>query len=452
LLDLAIVTNRHDLAVDAAEWIVAEGGVSPTSLMVANGFLGGEASSIESEIAVVEPIERIKRIARYRRHLRTAPYDAISWTDLALEHSILGNTSAALRAMRIATSLAPSNRFVVRAGCRLYLHNRDYEQAHDLALRGSRHELDPWMIAAEIVSAGKADRTPRSLKLAKQLLNAGTHSPHHLSELASAVGTLEFTDGSLRTAKKRFRQALEAPTENSVAQAAWFSRHAGSPPPPPAAYAVPLAFEAQALQDLRLSQFPSVVQLSLQWQQDEPFAMRPAHLGAWVASTGLGDHSAALRLIAVAEQANPGDADIVARRFYSEASTNQLEKASATLDALETMRTEGRWTAGYRAALLHADHGLLAFRKGDSTTGTVHYRQAIAAAASASLHTTSGLAILNFAFEAARVGIPTDLSDEALTRAASSFDDLNREVVNLFVQRIRQLRALRAQTHNVSGT
>lgn len=440
LLDLAIVSRNNELATQAAQWIAVNGGLSNVSVELAKSFLVTAETESGVDPLRVEALQRFERIARYRRALRIAPHDAIAWTDLALEHATLGNTEAAKRAIRIATSLAGENRFVLRSACRLYLHVGEPDVAHRLLERDGTFRRDPWLMAAEIVAAEAAGVPARAVKRGRQALQGGSFSDHHLSELAAAMGTLEFLDGSMRAAKKHFRHSLVLPTENAVAQAAWFSRHTGGQPLMEVAYNVPLAFEAQALRAVRSSRLVDAARAAQQWQNDEPFASRPAELGSWVAAVGLGDHALALELLAIAERSNPTNLGILARRFYSEASSGQLGAATKTLQVLEARRNEDVWTPGYSEVLIEADRGLLAFRRGNPIEGVAHYRKAISGASESSLLTARALATLNLAFEAARVRLSTDIDDATLDQLVDVFDQTNREVVRSFVARIRTVR------------
>jgi hypothetical protein len=131
---------------------------------------------------------------------------------------------------------------------------------------------------------------------------------------------------------------------------------------------------------------------------------------------------------------------MLAHRFYSEASSGRLDAATNTLRMLEAWKHDGSWMPGYREVLLEADRGLLAFRRGDIVTGATHYRNAIAGAAEPSLRTAGALATLNFAFEAARLRVPSGIDEATLEELVAVFDETNREVVRSFVARIRRLR------------
>ena len=66
-------------------------------------------------------------------------------------------------------------------------------------------------------------RTTEFYRDSKEMLDGKRFHPHQLSELASAVATLELSSGNYRKGRKLFGLALQQPTENSVAQARWAS-------------------------------------------------------------------------------------------------------------------------------------------------------------------------------------------------------------------------------------
>ena len=167
------------------------------------------------------------RAKQYRRWLRAEPRDSIAWVDLARLYATLGARTHAARCMTIASQLAPDNRFVLRAATRLWVHLDDPERAHDVVARQiGTTSPDPWLLAAEIAACRAARRPQKRVKVAQRVLGAGgagSQTERPLSELAAALATLELEAGAMRKSRRLFGRALECPTENSIAQAAWAS-------------------------------------------------------------------------------------------------------------------------------------------------------------------------------------------------------------------------------------
>ena len=149
---------------------------------------------------------------RILRHLlRTEPRDPIAWVELSRTYAILGLREQAERSMAVALQLAMNNRFVLRSASRLWIYLDDPERAHDIIGRADRTCYDPWLLAAEIAIGSIDKKTPRFVKAARLMLSRGQFSPAHISELASAVATLELASGSIKKSKKLFGRSLEHP-------------------------------------------------------------------------------------------------------------------------------------------------------------------------------------------------------------------------------------------------
>ena len=58
--------------------------------------------------------------------------DAVEWMDLARSFTTLGELTKASRSVGAAVKLAPTNRFIVRAASRFYVHSNEPERALSL--------------------------------------------------------------------------------------------------------------------------------------------------------------------------------------------------------------------------------------------------------------------------------------------------------------------------------
>src|SRR5207249_5632885 len=174
------------------------------------------------------PLDRYPRIAALRGRLKKDPRQALAWANLALEYASLGLRDKAKRAMNAGLSLAPSNRFLLRSAARLRLHLNEPEEARALLLRQPKTRHDPWLLSAEIAIATVLGKPSRLIRDGREMVEGAEFAPAHLAELASALGTVELLSGKTKAARKLFHRSLEAPTDNSVAQAVWASRELGS--------------------------------------------------------------------------------------------------------------------------------------------------------------------------------------------------------------------------------
>jgi len=378
LVDAALLVRRPEVAEDAAAFLVHKSPNATSREVAAALLLISQPASVVQEPRALLPRERHERIALLKRHLRMYPRDAMSWVDLARDYSVLGQNDPAAKAIRTALALAPDNRFVLRAAARFFLHAKDPEQARAILRKTPRTREDPWLLAAEIVSAQVNGRSSGWVTHARKMIDSWGYSPRHISELAGALGTLEYEHGNRRGVRRMFSRALEEPTENTVAQAGWISRRSGFVDIPDFSD-IPRAYEAMAWEALALGRFAEAVSLSWKWLTDEPFATRPAMFGSSVASVAIGDYDEAIRFMKVAEVANPSHPRVKAQLIFCFASKGEIETAEQLLlelpdaiDAQPEIDEPHSWDV-----LVAADRGLIAYRRGCIEEGRRFYQQAI---------------------------------------------------------------------------
>jgi tetratricopeptide (TPR) repeat protein len=435
LIDAAITLERPHIASDAAAWILEHGGVSSVSEDLARLVVGGV--EVQDSRSVPTPNGRHKAVADYRRSLRAQPRNPILWVEIAREYSALGQTDAARRALNTALALAPNSRHVLRSASRFFLHVHEPDRAHSILLASDALRSDPWLMSAEIVAASATGKESRLLKKSRDLVESGRVHPRHISELASAIGTVEHDAGNRKQVRKLFRHALVAPTENSVAQAGWIERHMPGFDLPDELLATPRAFEAQAWEAVQLGDYEDAISHSLRWAEDEPFATRPVLFGSWVSSMGLGDFVGAAQMAEAARLANASDPRLVALILYCRASAGDLAGAQLLFPELERLvrADETETTRAEWDVVLEADKGLLAFRSGSPVEGRLHYENALQLAARHRLRESAATALVNLAREEA-LATGQMLDQELLDAAVIAFPQPIRGVVEAFVRRI----------------
>jgi tetratricopeptide (TPR) repeat protein len=198
---------------------------------------------------------------------------------------------------------------------------------------------------------------------------------------------------------------LIQPTENSVAQAGWISRHMSSFEVPESKFAVPLAFEAKAWEAAVEGRFRDAVDLSKEWLLDEPFATRAASFGSYVASIALGDYDAARALAEAARFANPDDPHLILQLIYCVASQGNADEAERLLTHVlpaAVKREPNEISAAHLPVFVAADQGLIAYRRGHVEIGRAHYERAVALARETREPTLEAAALLNFIREEVR--------------------------------------------------
>jgi tetratricopeptide (TPR) repeat protein len=370
LVSAATVLGSSETARRAAEAILEnESETSSSAASLARALLGIEQESeggLQNVLAQISELKK-KRVSQRR--------NAFVWTDLARLYVMLGQNKPASRAMRVALTLAPANRFVVRCATRFLLHDRRQEEALQLLQRTERTREDPWLMAAEIAVSSVVDKPPKFARTGLQLLEASKFPPFHTSELASALASLEMFHGHDRKAKRLFRTALVDPTENALAQTIWASKRTGLEEPNLEALKDHRLNEPHALDCFNRYDWEGAAAYAEAWAQEESFSARPRLLASAVATTFLDDHTRSEKIAREGLITNPGHPGLINNIAFA------LNARGEPLKGLEIIDTINRdLLTPIEAICLMATVGQSYFRLGDYTQGERFYEDAIHAA------------------------------------------------------------------------
>lgn len=393
----AFASGEPEIAKEAAHFLLSSRSVVSKAardlaeLILAEKTAGASALT---DPPPVTPEERHKRIHDLRTSLREFPRNPLAHMDLALEYAALGQANAALKPVEIALRLAPGSRFVLRSASRFFLHFDDRERAHDILRRAGPVKTDPWLLAAEIAVASAAGRTSSLVKTGRQILVSQDFPPVHISELASAIGTLEWNAGNRRLFRRLFRQALQDPTENTVAQAGWISRRIGDLGRDPRVFDTPRSYEARAWADIVEGKWIESLAAADLWLRDEPFAKRPAAFGSWAAQVTLSDFETAARFARHGLLTHPHDFTLLNNLAVSLANLGQVNEALQIFETIDPADAEALDKPTY-----FATKGLIQFRLGLLDEGRRLYRAAISEADSTKDTQAAVWALLHFARE-----------------------------------------------------
>lgn len=412
----AYALGLRAIAGEAAEFIIkAKSGTSAAARNLAATILGGDSSNdkVLIEPPALSSDDRRARIKKLRASIRQFPRNPLLYMDLAREYVALGQPWAALVPVRIAMAQAPNNRFVLRSASRFFLHVNDPEQAHSILRTSERLKVDPWIVAAEIAVADAAGRHPVSAKLGRQFIGSKKFSPFHASELASALGTLEWEAGNISHARRLFEKALENPTENVIAQVGWVTRRSGDLGLTAPVLDTPKSYEARAWATTLEGRWRDSLNASELWLYDEPFAKRPAVFGSWVALTTARDFEEANRLAQYGLEIHPREFLLLNNRSVALAYLGQVSKAAEVLGEVAQEDAEGDYKPTYLAT-----KGLIQFRLGAVSEGRCLYRMAISEANHKRDFRTVVWALLHFAREEFRVA---PLMGEELVKEAEKY-------------------------------
>lgn len=312
------------------------------------------------------------KIADAKQRVKRDPRNAIAWADLARRYTALGQFEQAEKALRIARSLAPNSRYILRISSRFYVHIGDPATAAHLLRESPRTTEDPWLMAA-LLSVTSLARKPLPGKgVARRILDSGRFEPIENSDLVSELGTLEMKSGDDRRARKLFRQSLVTPTDNSLAQVEWASHKLSSLEVELDAFDVPFAAEAAARSAEQRGDWTTALSESVRWLDDQPFDSDAAMHASYVAAVGLEDWEQCRTMAEIGLRANPANSTLANNLAYA------LIEMGRLAEALVPLKTAASNVAdqGDRVAIL-ATTGLLAFRQGDADGGRDLYRQSI---------------------------------------------------------------------------
>lgn len=392
----------------------------------------GEVIEDESREFGCHPEVLAKRIHVLKLLSQEQPRNPILWMDLALAYTILGILEKAARAVKIATNLAPTNRFILRSAARFYVHQDDPEYAFRLLKASESTLYDPWLLAAEIAVASASGLKPRSIRPAKQLLLDRTRSPIELTELASAVATLEFESGKHGSARKLFRTSLIEPNENSVAQAEWASKHITGLDIQVSSFKVPRLFEAKAWESFANGDWDNAAKDSINWYKDQPFSSRPAVLSSYLAATILENYKQAEQILRQSLVANPSSPILLNNLAFTYASTGRVDEAEEAITKINPADSMG----SNEVAVL-ATRGLIRFRRGFPDVGRTLYLEAIEKARKLALKKYKAIAAIYLARE--EILANSDHSAEAVKRAFAESKSVKDCDVSFLLQRLEKL-------------
>ena len=436
LVATAAILNRDEEARDAAEFLLRpDSDAGDVVKRLAAKVLG---QPIDTIVAVTAD----DRIRRLRSRLALQPRNAIAWVELSREYAIRGRSERALRAMRTAVGLVDGNRFVLRSATRLLVHSKSADEADHMLLGREATKHDPWLLAAQIAVASVVGYRSPLLKRAKAIVADQRFSPKHLTELASALATVEFENGSLVGSRRLFRQSLIDPTENSVAQADWAARRMEGLGVPSAALEQSHTFEARTWRLFAETHWQEGLAACDDWLADEPFSSRPAMIGSYHALVAAHDYHRAEKFALEGLQSNPKHPGLLNNLAVALADQGKLDEAERALSRAHDDLVERDLIARTATA------GLIRFRRGQHEAGRALYRDAIDRARRDNDEYMRVLALAHLAREEAIAGTPeaeaTWLELPKRARVEKEFPD-----VATFIRQVASLHELREKHANL---
>ena len=374
LVGAAVALGRRKVAVGAAQYLLDHDlEVSRWARELALDVIGHADPEVnDRNRSPAQVIETAKAHVRsFRRMLRQEPNDPITWIELARNYATLGHKGHARKSIHAGLQLAKNNRFVLRAATRFLLHDENAEMAHRILLEAESTPTDPWLIATEIAVGSICKRRPRLVKAARQMIADRNFSEHQITELASAMATLELKSGSFNKSKKLFRRSLRKPTENSMAQAVWAAHKHNVLNISTEFEHVSNSYEAQTLHSILEGSWSHCVYPCRQWHYYQPFSRRPCIQGSFVAATALGDYPGGMEFAEMGLKANPNDFLLLNNYAFSAAQNGMVDQAEKVLEKVPKLPPSSTDSAVFKAT-----KGLVRFRMGKIARGRELYYEA----------------------------------------------------------------------------
>lgn len=369
--------NSRD-ATDAAQYILEHDRTSPSSVVeLANAYLrqvNRKALPLPNIILPEQTAKFHEAIASLKGRVRAYPRNPILWMELAFYYSAIGQKLSAEKAVNVAISLNKENRYLLRSGSRFFMHMGLAEQGLELIRRSESGRHDPWLVAAEIAISNTLGLAPKRINRGRELLASSRIDKFHLSELASALGTLELENGAIKKGKRLFTLALEDPTENSLAQAAHLSDVLGETARHIGTKHLANSFEAEtSLKFYQDEDYRGALEAAKKWFAYQPFSSRPALSGSYIAAVTLDDHEEAIRITKMGLLSSPNDVMLRNNLAFSLASLNRPGEAREALSHIKESDLEKR-----ELAVVTATKALVDFRIGNLKAARKLYADSIA--------------------------------------------------------------------------
>lgn len=234
--------------------------------------------------------ETHKKIHALRIYAHAYPFNPIVYVDMARAYVTVGLKDKAEKLMRMALYLDPKNRFVARAAARFYIHIGDNERAAEIVRKTGFSRFDPWLMASDISIAMMRGKRSGNIKKGQQMIFSSSYTPFSISELASALGTVEMEYGTRKKSRDLFNQSLVDPNDNSLAQAEWAMISARIPITIQSGLNVKCSHESKVYKALELNDARESIHHAIDWICDMSFSLKPVFIGYEISTSLLRDY------------------------------------------------------------------------------------------------------------------------------------------------------------------
>ncbi len=406
LMGIAFANGSGAEAKELAEYVITEPITGPVAIRQAMGILGrATPTAIEDERA---------KLRRLRGSLKQYPRDAIASIEQARIYTIFGLREKARKAVMVALHIAPSNRFVVRAAIRFFIHFEEWDSALRYANTGFKLSNDPLIFAPLLSVATYLNKLPFSIKpIAAKAL--ASENAFLYSEALEAFGTLEIESGADKRSRPFFKQAWLDPAKAVISHSQWVLRE--RLPGLRKEQNIDFTKSSEALSWLHLwiLDFEGAIRCTWDWALEEPYSRAPYILGSSIASM-LEKHDVAIDFAKRGRIANPKDEVLINNQAFAQLRSGDVTGGEATFSSIRHLLTEAEQIAPL------ATYGLLLMAKGRISDGQKQYTEAIRRAAEGGNTKLEMRASLNFLISL--LDICKAIEPETLSLAATALDSI----------------------------
>jgi len=380
LVNSAFVCGEYKLAIEAANFILdrckdkSHPIIKAAKLILSQNLIIPENKSSGQLFETLDTKIQIK-IHEIRQRLNKYPNNAVLWIDYARWFTVIGKFDKAEKSIKNAIQLANGNAFIIRCAVRFFIHKSKYDTkendslsyALNLIRKNAGTKYDPWLLATEISLCSYLNKTSNLMKAGFSFIEAKNFSAFELSELTSALATVEM-DHSSSKSKKLFTKSLIDPNENTIAQAQWAIHKIGELPI--SALSVN-SYEANSYQNQIKENWEGALDEALNWLVDEPFSSSPANHASYIAGAFIDNHDISIKVCDIGLRSNPNEFSLLNNKAYSQAVKNQTTLAENAFNQI----VYSNLTESEKVTYL-ATKGLINYRKGNIEVGSNLYDDA----------------------------------------------------------------------------
>ena len=171
------------------------------------------------------------------------------------------------------------------------------------------------------------------------MIVSNDYSPFSISELSSAIGSVEMMAGNKKKCRFYFNTALQKPNDNSLAQAKFLlSKHSDLSFKYGEDIAIPNSFEADAIAAYISEDYSKSLEAAVDWIEDMPFTSRPVQFAANLTYSFLKDYDTAVEILDLGLKANPNNPSLLNNKAYVCALSGNIVEAQLAIQEAKRLQ------------------------------------------------------------------------------------------------------------------